>query len=108
MNETLRRTWPSVLVAVLALCYAWIGVVAQGWGRLFGLVGAVLILAGITAARRSVPIAGTSLLAGALPLAILTWWSIATPILAILVVLLGWTAIRHLSEARRAGPVSVL
>lgn len=27
---------------------------------------------------------------GAVPLAILTWWSLATPILAVLGLLLGW------------------
>jgi len=40
------------------------------------------------------------LVAGAVPLAVLTWWSIVTPILAVLALLLGWTAIRHIRQPR--------
>ena len=40
----------------------------------------------------------TLLLIGALPLAISTWWSIATPVLAILAVVLGWMAIRTVAS----------
>ncbi|WP_329347863.1 hypothetical protein OG226_03610 [Streptomyces sp. NBC_01261] len=41
------------------------------------------------------------LAAGALPLAVITWWSIATPVLAVLVLLLGWFAIRNLGRPQR-------
>jgi len=51
MNDTLRRTWPSVLVAILALLYLWIGVVAHGWDRLLGLTGGMLILTAVALAR---------------------------------------------------------
>ncbi|WP_370079866.1 hypothetical protein [Streptacidiphilus sp. MAP12-16] len=98
MNETLRRTWPSVLVAVVALLYIWIGLAAHGWDRILGLAGGLVVLAALIAARRSVPIAMVLLAVGALPLAITTWWSIATPVLAVLVLLLGWFAIRDLSR----------
>ena len=105
MNDTLRRTWPSVLVAVLALLYIWIGIAAHGWDRILGLGGGVVILAAIVAARQAMPGAYALLVIGALPLAILTWWSIATPVLAILVLLLGWIAMRHLRSPRH-GPTS--
>ena len=98
MNETLRRTWPIVLVCVVALLYLWIGVAAHGWDRVWGLAGGLLILTAVAVARRSVPIAITLLVIGALPLAIATWWSIATPMLGILAVVLGWTAIRNVSR----------
>jgi len=100
MNDTLRRTWPSVLVAILALLYLWIGVVAHGWDRLLGLTGGMLILTAVALARRSWPVATVLLVAGAVPLAVLTWWSIVTPILAVLALLLGWTAIRHIRQPR--------
>jgi hypothetical protein len=100
MNDTLRRTWPAILVAVLALFYIWIGVAAHGWDRILGLGGGVLILAAIAATHRSVSAASVLLIVGALPLAVATWWSIATPVLAILVLLLGWIAIRHIREPR--------
>lgn len=101
MNETLRRTWPSVLVAVVALLYVWIGLTAHGWDRILGLAGGPVVLAALAAAHRSVPGAMVLLAAGALPLAITTWWSIATPVLAVLVLLLGWFAIRDLGRPRR-------
>jgi hypothetical protein len=100
MNDTVRRTWPAIGVAVLALFYLWIGAAAHGWDRILGLAGGVLILAAVAAARRSVSAAYTLLVLGALPLAIVTWWSIATPVLAIVVLILGWIAVRHLRTPR--------
>jgi hypothetical protein len=96
MNETLRRFWPAVLVAVVALLYVWIGLTAHGWDRILGLTGGPVILAALIAAHRSVPGAMLLLTVGALPLAVTTWWSIATPVLAVLVLLLGWFAMRNL------------
>ena len=101
MNDTVRRTWPAIGVAVLAMCYLWIGAAAHGWNRILALAGGILILAAIAAAaRRSVPAAYTLLVLGALPLAIVTWWSIATPVLALVVLLLGWIAVRRLRTPR--------
>jgi hypothetical protein len=102
MNDTVRRTWPAIGVAVLALCYLWIGATAHGWDQILGLAGGILILAAVAvaAAHRSVSAAYTLLLLGALPLAIVTWWSIATPVLAIVVLLLGWIAVRRLRAPR--------
>jgi hypothetical protein len=104
MNDTVRRTWPAIGVAVLALFYLWIGAAAHGWDRVLGLAGGILILVAVAVAvavaRRSVSAAYTLLVLGALPLAIVTWWSIATPVLAIVVLLLGWIAVRHLRAPR--------
>jgi len=100
MNDTARRTWPAIGVAVLALCYLWIGADAHGWDRALGLAGGVLVIAAVAVARRSGPAAYALLVLGALPLAIVTWWSIATPVLAIVVLLLGWIAVRHLRAPR--------
>ncbi|WP_329316041.1 hypothetical protein [Streptomyces sp. NBC_01262] len=101
MNETLRRTWPAVLTAVVASLYVWIGLTAHGWDRILGLAGGPVVLAALVAAHRSLPGAMALLAVGALPLAVTTWWSIATPVLAVLVLLLGWFAIRNLSRPRR-------
>ena len=100
MNDTVRRIWPAVGVAVLALFYLWIGAAAHGWDRILALAGGVLILAAVAAARRSASAAYTLLVLGTLPLAIVTWWSIATPVLAVVVLLLGWIAVRHLRAPR--------
>ena len=98
MNETVRRVWPVVLVGVVALLYLWVGVAASGWDRVFGLAGGLLILVAVAVARRSFTAAIVLLLIGSLPLAVVTWWSIVTPVLAILALVLGFAAIRNVSR----------
>lgn len=100
MNKTLHRMWPSALLAILALQYVWIGTVAAGPDRLLGLAGGLIILAAVVVARRSAPAFLVLLVVGALPLGLATWWSIVTPALAALTVLLGWIAARHLRQPR--------
>ncbi len=56
----------------LALLYLWIGTVADGWDRILGLGGGVLVLAAVATARRFGPAAIALLLIGALPLAVAT------------------------------------
>jgi hypothetical protein len=109
MNETLRRTWPAALTAIVALLYAWIGLAAHGWDQVLGIAGGLVILAALVAAQRSMPVALVLLVAGALPLAVSTWWSIVTPVLAILALLLGWFAIRNPSRRQdRPAPATTL
>jgi hypothetical protein len=100
MNETLHRMWPGALLAVLGILYLWIGLAAHGWDRLFGIVGGVLIVAAAEATRRSGTTALGFLLLGSLPLAVATWWSIVTPGLAILTLLMGSLALRRIRASR--------
>lgn len=97
MNETVRRTWPIVLVGVVVQLYLWVGVAAHGWDRVWWLAGGAIILAAVAGARRSFTVAIGLLVIGALPLAVATWWSVATPVLATLALGLGWSAIRNIS-----------
>jgi hypothetical protein len=101
MNETLHRRWPAALTALTALLYVWIGLAAHGGDRILGTAGGLLILAALAAAPRSRPAALVLLAASALPLAAATWWSIVTPVLAVLALLLGWVAVRNLSRPAR-------
>jgi hypothetical protein len=78
-----------VLTGILAACYAMTG-------ELLGWIGAALIL--VALATRP-PIAYAFLMAGALPLAVDTWWSLVTPLLAVLTLLLGVTTIRRGNHA---------
>ena len=99
MNETLRRTWPVALVTIVALLYLWVGVAAHGWDRVWGLAGGLAILAAVAVGRRYLAAAVAVLVLGALPLAVVTWWSIATPVLAFLALVLGWMAIRNVNHS---------
>lgn len=84
----------GMAVVLLALLYAWIGFSAQGPERIAALGGAVLVVSTIAATRWSRAAAIGMLLVGALPLAVLTWWSVATPVLAAVTVAVGWPARR--------------
>jgi hypothetical protein len=103
MNENLHRRWPVALTGAVGLLYLWIGVSAHGGERLLGIAGGLLVLAALAAATRSRTAALVLLAIGALPLAAATWWSIVTPLLALLVLPLGWLAVRNLSSPG-AGP----
>ena len=75
---------------ILAALYAAIGLAGQGLVRPAGLLGAAAILASLVLARRARPLAIALLLLGVTPLVALTWWSIATPVIAIACLILGW------------------
>ena len=89
-NTALRRGWRLGLVVVIALLYAWIGLSAGGPGLVAGVGGAVLVVAVTLLGSRSRAAAIALLLVGAVPLAVLTWWSLVTPLLALLCLVLGW------------------
>jgi hypothetical protein len=94
--ETISRNWLATLTIVLAGFYIFLGATALGLAGVLGVVGGVAILTTLVLAsripERAKPLV---LLAAALPFAALTWWSIVTPLLAILVVAIGWPALRR-------------
>ena len=62
---------------------------ANGIDRIRGLPAALLILDALTVTPRSRAVAAVLLILGPLPLAVTTWWSVATPLLAVPCPLLG-------------------
>ena len=70
---------------------------------LLGIVGGITIL-GVVAASSRIPARAGSLVlvAAALPFAVFTWWSIVTPLLAALIVAIGWRALRRQVHSRHA------
>ena len=87
--------WRILLVVVIAGLYAWVGLSAHGLDRVLGLAGAALIVVALAVVDRSRPAAAALLVLGALPLAVTTWWSLATPLLAALCFALGWPRTAH-------------
>jgi len=59
-----------------------------------GVFGAIVIWSAVIAARHSARLARTLLVVGALPFAVLTWWSVVTPLAALLVLAIGLPALR--------------
>jgi hypothetical protein len=101
--NAIRRNWMAGLVAVLAVLYAYVGILSRGAVAIAGVGGAVLIA--ISLLDLGLPRWGREamILVGALPLAALTWWSLVTPVLAALVIAIGSVAAR-----RRAADTSPL
>jgi hypothetical protein len=105
MTDAARRNWLMALEVALAALYLYVGVAAHGLARWLALGGGTLIIAALIAGWRSRPVARPLLLIGALPVAVVTWWSIVTPMLGVLAVVIGWMAVKAVRTvpARSAG-----
>ena len=104
MIATVERAWWPGLTALVAIYYGFIGLTTGDAVGMAGMLGAVLIAAALGVHIWSRPLAGVLLGVGAAPLAILTWWSMITPVLALLVLVCGSVAIagtRHIAPIRR-------
>lgn len=100
MTHALSSVWLRALTAVLAVLLALVGLAAHGAAGAVTLVGAAAVLASVVLAGRTRGVSALLLVAGAvLPLAF-TWWSIVTPVLAVLCLLLGWPRARVTSAGR--------
>jgi hypothetical protein len=90
-----EHRWLGGLVVVLGGYYIFLGADAlpKATGVL-GIIGGLAIWAALIATGKSHRLAVGLLAAGALPFAILTWWSVVTPLIAILILALGPAAIR--------------
>jgi hypothetical protein len=100
---TISRSWLAVLTVALGAFYIFLGATALGVAGALGIVGGFVILA-LVATGRGVPLRLrlSLLVVAALPFALLTWWSIVTPLLAILVIAVGTPALRRANRARES------
>ena len=101
MIGTIERAWWPGLTALVAICYGIIGLEVGSAVGVAGILGAVLIAAALAMRIRSRPLAGLLLCVGAVPFAILTWWSLITPLLAVLALLCGGVAIAGIGTGAR-------
>jgi MFS family permease len=107
------RNGTAILTVVLACFYVFLGATALGVAGVLGILGGLLIL-GLVAMRGKLPMPVTVvlLLLATLPFAVLTWWSVATPLIGILLLALGMLALSRSRERphrpRRAGTARVL
>jgi hypothetical protein len=85
-----ERAWPAILTAALGCFYIFLGATALGLAGVLGIAGGLLVL-GLVATRGKlpVPIAVALLVLAALPFAALTWWSVATPLIGLLLLAIG-------------------
>jgi hypothetical protein len=99
-----RRMWPA-LILVLAADHLALGLASGGHARVLGIAGGALIVAACIAATTSRPgLAVAVAVLGATPLAMTTWWSIVTPLLATVTIAVTLIATRHMPHRERACP----
>ena len=85
----------NIMPGALGALELWLAATATGPARILGALGGLLVLA--TAALRPRGWTLALVAVGALPFAVLTWWSLTTPLVALLA--LGFAAV----AARTAG-----
>lgn len=106
VQATIAHHWLAALTSILALFYIFLGATALGLAGLLGILGGIAALALLVSSARLPRRLGPLLLiAAALPFAVLTWWSVVTPLLAVLMVAIGSPALR--SRRRRGEEVVV-
>ena len=92
--EATRRRWLAALTVVLGAFYIFLGATALGVPGMVGVVGGITILTVVATSSHFPRVAPVVLAAAVLPFAVLTWWSIVTPLLAALILGIGWLALR--------------
>jgi hypothetical protein len=91
--HAIARQWTRGLVAALGVVYAALGLTAHGPATIDGIGGGLLVIAiALLLPRLPAALAVTGLVASVLPFAIVTWWSLATPVIAVLVITIGGAA----------------
>jgi hypothetical protein len=96
-----ERHWRLGLLAVCGALYVFLGATTLGVAGVLGVLGGLLVWAAARAAPRTPRTAHALLLAGALPFAAATWWSVITPVIAVLTLVVGHRVIRHASTDRK-------
>jgi hypothetical protein len=103
-----EERWRIGLLCCCGAYLVFLGATALGIGGALGIAGGALVWAVAPLARRSRPLAWAALLAGTLPFAAVTWWSVITPLIALLAIALGAGVIRHARPAAAVRPQGVL
>jgi len=96
-RAALDRNW----TAILALFYVFLGATALGLAGLLGILGGLTVLAALALRTRLPRRLGLAVLAiAALPFALLAWWSVAIPVIGILLIATGSAALRCQAPVR--------
>jgi hypothetical protein len=101
MSSKLERYRLVGLVAILGAYYLMLGLEIGGITGLIGIAGGVLILLALPLRTRSRPLASALLLIGATPVAVMLWWSVVVPVLALLTLVLGGVMLRRMPTKPR-------
>lgn len=96
-----EQRWLAGLTVTLGACYVFLGADALGVPGVLGILGGLAIWAALLVGPRRHRLALALLALGALPFAITTWWSVVTPLTAVLTLVTGSAAVRQGSFSRQ-------
>jgi hypothetical protein len=101
-----QQRWLRGLTVMLGGYYAFLGFDALKVAGALGIAGGLLIWAAVatTGSPRHARVA--LIVLGALPFAIVTWWSVVTPLTAALVLVIGAAAVRPDARAATIAPTA--
>ncbi len=91
----LTHAWRELLTGLLAACLILVAASGSPLVTAWGVVAGLLIAGSPWIAALSHRAAVAALVIGAVPFAAFSWWTIVTPLIAVLVVPTGLNAIRH-------------
>jgi hypothetical protein len=107
VRATLDRNWATILTAVLALFYVFLGATALGLAGVLGIVGGGAVLAELALQKRLSHALGLAILTVAtLPFALLTWSSVAVPVIGILLIAIGSAALLSPAQCTSSAPIT--
>jgi hypothetical protein len=96
LSAVVRANWTPGLVSLLGAFVVLMAVSATPLPTAaIGVAGGLAVIAAPWLSPRTKPAIIAALLTAALPFAIVTWWSIASPLVAVLALTIGLTTIRH-------------
>jgi hypothetical protein len=101
MQTRVEHVWLDGLTVVLGLSYAVMGLAVGGFSGRLGILGGILIVAALVVGRRAAWLGMALLALGAVPFAMSTWWSLVTPLTALLALLLGGIVIARERQGKR-------
>jgi hypothetical protein len=88
--RAVRGRWPAVLLGFLAALVVLVASTASLALLALAVAGGALVAASSWVRPRRPRWAAAMVLLGVLPFAVLTWWSLVTPVLAVLMLVAGW------------------
>lgn len=95
ISVSAARNWTAVLAAVLACFMVFLGATVLGVSGALGVAGGLAVVGLVaTRGRLALPLALLLLALAVLPFVVLTWWSVATPLIGVLALTFGTLALR--------------
>ena len=90
-----ERHWRAGLLALCGIYYVFLGATALGVAGVLGVLGGLLLITASRVTSRAPAATYALVLCGALPFALATWWSVITPLVAVVAIVVAHRLLQH-------------